>query len=307
MSDNLSQSTPYPILQQYNHTNDFVTPLIQKDELGEIRGSGTFNPAPFYTQTTDRGHAFSNLYGNNEYNVPPRDKRSTNYLNDMYVPNKGELFLNPSGAVELKNSWDKNKNNDIFSYNGDDYTYYDEYQRWALTTSRKTDPILQPYLFSKLNVKFIQDSVKDYVKKYRNIEINTEQDINGLLNLMMSNYLLAWTGGGIYTNNMFAITPNSPTPNSSEMISILGQLNKHIIEQYLKSVLSGLNMYDTYINDISTLPVPLTRPVPTDMKGSRVLAFKGFFEDNHAFTNNVDSFNLRNTLPGKINSTNFGN
>ena len=124
---------------------------------------------------------------------------------------------------------------------------------------------------------------------------------------MMGQYLGAWSGGGIYTNNQCSATPSFPTPSSCNMENVLAQLNKNIIEKYVQSVLSGLNMYETFINDISTLPIPTTRPVPTDVKGSKVLGFKGFFEDNHKFTNEIDSFNLRNTLPGKINSLNFGN
>ena len=61
------------------------------------------------------------------------------------------------------------------------------------------------------------------------------------------------------------------------------------------------------MNDISKLPTPLSNPVNTGVKGSNVLGFKGHFENNHEFTKNINSFNLRNSDPGKINSVNFGN
>ena len=50
------------------------------------------------------------------------------------------------------------------------------------------------------------------------------------------------------------------------------------------------------MHDISHLPIPQTHPVNTNIKGSNVLGFVGHFEDNHKFTKNIDSFNLRNLI-----------
>ena len=53
--------------------------------------------------------------------------------------------------------------------------------------------------------------------------------------------------------------------------------------------------------------VPLDNPVYLTNKGSKELGFVGFFEDNNEFTRNIDSFNMRDIIPGKIDSVNFGN
>lgn len=283
-----------PLLANYNHTNqEGVYPLITSDSLANIRGDGLYNPAPLYLQTTDRGHAFSKLPGYSEY------------FNQGYGPVTGDIYVNPSGAVDVQGTWEKNTNSDIKSQTGDNYEYYDEYQRWALNATRKADPYLLPFLFSKINVKFIQDSVVDYVKKYRNITINTRQDTDNLLNLMLTNYTLFYESPGIFQNNDCATMPYQN--DSSHFSSILGNLNKNIIEKYVQSVLSGLNMHEYYMKDISTLPMPLTNPVSVSNKGSKVLGYVGPFEDNHAFTKSIDSFNTRDLIPGKINSTIFGN
>ena len=55
-----------PLLAHYNNTNNRVSPLIFSDDknhesLANIRGSGLYNPAPSHIQTTDRGHALSNI------------------------------------------------------------------------------------------------------------------------------------------------------------------------------------------------------------------------------------------------------
>lgn len=287
-----------PLLANYNNTNNIVSPLIYSDDknhasLVDIRGYGLYNPAPLYLQTTDRGNAFSDT------------STYQNYFDKNYVPNTGNLHINPSGAVDVEGTWEKNTNYNIDLPNGDNYKYYDEYQRWALNSTRKVDPYILPFLFSRINVKFIQDSVIDYIKNLRNITINTRQDTDNLLNLMLNNYILYYESNGIFTDNDCAILPNQN--KSTNFSSILGNLNKNIIENYVKSVLSGLNMHEYYMKDISTLPVPLSNPVLITNKGSNVLGYVGPFEDNQEFTKNINSYNLRDTIPGKIDTLKFGN
>lgn len=280
-----------PLLTSYNHTNNnSVYPLITIDELANIRGSGMYNPAPLYLQTTNRGNALS---------------KPDKYDNNSYGPVNGELYVNPSGAVDVKGTWESNINYDIKPESGDNYKYFDEYQRWALNVTRITDPYILPFLFSKINVKFIQDSVVDYVKKERNITINTRQDIDHLLNLMLKNYILYYQSNGIPANNNCATSPSEN--QSSSFSSILANLNKSIIEKYVQSVLSTLNMSEYYLNDISKLPTPLSNPVLVSNKGSNVLGYSGPFENNHEFTRNISSFNSRDLIPGIIDSVKFGN
>ena len=285
-----------PLLADYNRSNEGVSPVINADKLGELRGSGLYNPAPIYMQTTDRGHAWSNVGSN-----------STNQklANEIYGPVTGQLYQNPSGAVDVEGSWESNTNYNIKPITGDNYEYYDEYQRWALNATRQSDPYILPFLFSKINVHFIQDSVIDYVKKYRNITINTRQDTDNLLNLMLSVYMLYYQSKGVYQNNDCAT--ESYQNNSTLFSTVLGNLNKNIIEKYVENVLSGLNMYEYYMKDKSTLPMPLTNPVAVSDKGKNVLGFEGYFSDNHAFTRSIDSFNVRNVIPDKLHNRLFGN
>lgn len=279
-----------PLLASYNHTNEGVTPLITADNLANIRGSGLYNPAPLYEQTTNRGNAYSNIK-----NTP----------DESYVPINGNIYVNPSGAVNVDGTWEKNINDEIKPSSGDNYEYYDEYQRWALNVVRKSDPYILTFLFSKINVKFIQDSVIDYVKKARNITINTKQDIDNLLNVMLNNYILYYQSNGIFSNNDCSTLPSENS--SCNFSSILGNLNKNIIETYVKSVLSGLNMHEYYMKDISTLPMPLSNPVLVSNKGSNVLGYVGPYENNQQFTKNINSFNTRDLIPAKLNQNNFGN
>ena len=205
-----------PLLASYNHTNDGVAPLIPGVTLAEIRGSGEYNPAPLYPQTTNTGHAYSEL------------NTHTNIFDNSYGPVKGELYQNPSGAIDVKGTWESNINYNIEPPDGSNYKYYDEYQRWALNVTRKVDPYLLPFLFSKINVKFIQDSVVDYIKTARNITIETKQDTDNLLILMLNDYLSYYSSNGLYSSNDNLIKPSESSACSFQ--SILGNLNKNIIE-----------------------------------------------------------------------------
>ena len=290
-----------PILAQYNNTNNGVSPLINADDnsmnsLVNIRGYGKFDPAPQYPQSHNYGHALSKIQPDND---------------PIYSQQFGNLYQIPAGAVQTKNSWDNNINSKLELPGNDlggiksNYEHYDDYQRFAYNTTRKSDPYLLPFYFSKINVKFIQDKVVNIVEKERGIKINTEQDIEGLLNIMISNYTHAWDSKGIIGSNSYATKP-SEDPNTY-FSNILARLNQYTISQYVKLVLSTLNITEYYMRDISNLPMPLSLPVSTQMKGKNQLGFVGFFENNQKFTKEIDAFNTRNVLPGKIDSIKFGN
>ena len=290
-----------PLLASYNNTNQGYSPLIKADDntmnsLANIRGYGMYNPAPQFSQSHNYGHALSKV-------KPPEDP--------VYSPEFGNLYQTPAGAVQIEDSWNNNINKNLKLPGNDlggvksNYEYYDDYQRFAYNTTRKSDPYILPFYFSKINVKFIQDKVVSIVEKERGIKINTEQDIDGLLSIMISNYTHLGGSNGIIGSNQCATKP-SEDPNTY-FSSILAKLNQYTIEQYVKLVLSTLNITEYYIRDISNLPMPLSQPVDTGNKGKNQLGFVGFFEDNHEFTRAIDSFNARNVLPCKINSVKFGN
>ena len=77
------------------------------------------------------------------------------------------------------------------------------------------------------------------------------------------------TSNGLFMNNQCS---NEVSDNTScNQNSILAKMNKYVIENYVQSVLSGLNMNEYYQKDISQLPIPLSRPVSSDIKGSNNL------------------------------------
>lgn len=227
---------------------------------------------------------------------------NTLYSNIPNYKNTQNLYVTPVGSIEQENSWN------IVKYNLKpvDYTDYgncDKYQQWAYKATQLLDPYLLPYYFSQVNVKFIQDSVVNYVKKLRNITIETKQDTNNLLEIMLSNYWSIRHNNTAIINNSKTISPSGNT--ECLLSNILSNLNKITIEQYIKNVLSTLNVSEYYMKAISTLPMPLSNPTYISNKGQNELGFIGYFEDNHKFTNNLSSFNSKDLVPCTPPKTNI--
>lgn len=152
---------------------------------------------------------------------------------------------------------------------------------YAQKSTHVCDENIQPLFFSELNIKYIQDRVKFYIKKLKNIEISDQSlnnDKNSLINLMRSNYIVS--NESIKFNNL----------NIEDTIS---ELNKSVIEKYVNDVLSGINMYNYYISDISNMPIPLSRAKTTSIKGVNVLSPQVGFEDNTDRNQIIGAFNTR--------------
>ena len=281
------------LLGEYNHTRNIYPASINIDDIADIRSSGNYNPAPLFLQTTDRGNAFENV--------------NKNMKDTLFEPIAGNLELSHANSVQLENTWDTNSS--YYLNNGnrhmDDSKLYDNYQLWAYNTLRTQDPYLLPYLFSKINVRFIQNSTKKYIKENRNLDINTEQDTEELLQIMADIYRLYYSSNGIVGADKNV--KYSYQDSNGNVKNILANLNKHIIEKYVSMALSSINMYEYYMNDISKLPTPLSLPTNSNNKGSNELGFIGHFEDNHTFNQNLISYNMRNSMPGTLNYNTFGN
>lgn len=258
---------------EYNKINTEKDPaLMQIDKLSELRGTGKYNPAPNYAATTD-------FISEKTYNTSDIKEYRNNVNNGILNNTVKDLYMNSSSSVEIKNSWNKNQNLQNPNLN------YDNYQIYALNTIRRTEPIILPYFFASVNVNFIKKKVIDYIFKIKNIKINTDQDTDNLLNLMITKYYDAF---------------DSFATDKITFPEILGNLNKSVIEDYVKNVLSGINMYDYYIKDISNLPTPLDRPTNVNVKGKNELGFLGYFENNNEFSRNLQSYNMKNVVPGPL-------
>ena len=145
------------------------------------------------------------------------------------------------------------------------------------------NPYVQLF-FSEINVKYIQARTKEEVKKLRNQNINTEIIYNSLQNLMQETFALAYEG------KTPIFKPNSGVNNLKNFIS---NLNRQVISRCVKNAISAIDMHKYYLNDITTLPYPLERPMFTSNSGSNVVSQQVGLGTVEEFNRDIREWNQR--------------
>ena len=118
---------------------------------------------------------------------------------------------------------------------------------------------LSQVFFSEQNIQIIQNGIRAGVYKKSNGQyVIGPQDCDSLKIVMRSIFLQ-------YSANQ----PNNITEQITE-------LNKIVLEYCIQQVYSEAQGYMTYVNDVSTLVVPIERPVMTS-NNDRQLELKSWF------------------------------
>lgn len=118
---------------------------------------------------------------------------------------------------------------------------------------------LSQVFFSEQNIQIIQNAIRAGVYKRSNGQYTIgPQDCDSLKIIMRSVFLQ-------YSANQ----PNNITEQVTE-------LNKIVLEYCIQQVYSEAQGYMTYVNDVSTLVVPIERPVMTS-NNDRQLELKSWF------------------------------
>lgn len=114
--------------------------------------------------------------------------------------------------------------------------------------------------FSKMNFQALQNGIRYMVyDKSNGRHIIGEQSNNELAVIMQTMYL---------------------RHGQDQMYNIVEQvrtLNAKVLEYAVPEILKELDMYEKYLKDQSSLPVPLDHSTNVSSKGEKVLEFKGFF------------------------------
>lgn len=149
---------------------------------------------------------------------------------------------------------------------------------------QSTENALLQLFFSEINIKYIQDRVVDEILKLRNQNISTEIDSMNLQNLMQVTFTLAYQG------KMPQLITDSEVCNLKNLLS---DLNKQVINRYITHAVSTIDMHKYYINDITTLPLPLERPTYTSIKGSNVVSQEVGLGTVEEFNRDIREWNNR--------------
>ena len=127
-------------------------------------------------------------------------------------------------------------------------------------TGNWSNTILSRAFFSKENIQIIHNGIRAGVYKASgNTHIIGNQDINNLKIIMRSIF---------FENAKF--TPNQVTKE-------IGHLNNLVLQQCIHQVLNEIVSYTKYKEDVSTLSVPISKPISDNIKGRNSLEMKPFF------------------------------
>ena len=118
-------------------------------------------------------------------------------------------------------------------------------------------PMNQAY-FSAANFQIIQNGIRKSVHDHTG-KIIDPVGSDDLFMVMRAIYLQ-------YSRNL-------PTQIAQQ----IADLNARVVAWCVPKIVAEVNMYATYIHDITTLPVPIEQPVNQSSAGTRSLPFKPFF------------------------------
>lgn len=135
------------------------------------------------------------------------------------------------------------------------FSNYDE-----AITGNWSNTILSRAFFSKENIQIIHNGIRAGVYQASgNTHIIGNQDLNNLKIIMRS----------IFFENAKFI-PNQVTKE-------IEQLNHLVLQQCIPQILNEIVSYTKYKEDVSTLSVPISKPVSDNIKGRNSLELKPFF------------------------------
>ncbi len=118
--------------------------------------------------------------------------------------------------------------------------------------------LLNQTFFSEANFQIVQNKIRYEVYK-KTQQIIDPQSADDLFMIMRATYL--------------QFGKNLPTNIAGQV----AELNQRVAEWCVPKIVAEMQLHETYLKDISTMPVPLAHPVSQSSAGTKSLPFKPFF------------------------------
>ena len=167
----------------------------------------------------------------------------------------------------------------------------DPYLQYGLKANNTVITSLNSLFFNKKNVQYLQKRILDDVYQLSGVKIKPQSE-DALLVIMNNKYQYSLYGWLPSTSVVHLAQPRGGKPCS--LTDRLTRLNQAVLQDVIKQVIGGMNMYMQYYKDASSLPTPLSRPTNVSSKGGRVLQENiGLHSGN---SRAISSFNLRNNV-----------
>ncbi len=121
---------------------------------------------------------------------------------------------------------------------------------WALRAAHHQPNEFNTAFFSRKNVDHIQSRIARDVKRLSGFTVGRQSD-QALSIIMLGMYIEYSKNTGGYVN--------------------IDALNRAVLAECVRQVISGINAYSGYVRDASTNAKPIPRPENPSIKGTRVL------------------------------------
>ena len=125
----------------------------------------------------------------------------------------------------------------------DENILYSNYKQYSLKGIIE-DNKLSNYFFSEENIELIQGTIRYNIFQKKK-KIISKQSREEIFTIMRSIYLQSGS---------------TRISTDRDVSNTIDRLNKMVIDYSVEHILSKLNQYDLYLNDISKLPEPMERP-----------------------------------------------
>jgi hypothetical protein len=285
MYSNIEKLGQIPTLAQYGNI------LTTSKDAAQARGSGNYNPPPRWEQSIDRGYAFENAY---PMYIKETDKANGHSKTVSEASNMENLnlahFNTPSDLGDSLRKRAYTVGSTGLHEQSPGEWEGSHYVMWAAKSMQMAPDTLLNYFFSTENVNYLQDRTVSEIKRLRKKDI-AKQSIDELLIIMRNKYIYALSGWLPQANNPNVPQGRGPAPCSIE--ERLTRLNKSVLEETVKQVLSGLDQYAQFYMDQASLPMPMSHPTYASMAGSRGLSESIGFNSGNDRTLAANSFNMR--------------
>ncbi len=293
--------------------------MIPANNLALLRGAGAYNSAPNYVQSINRGSNDSKALDVYEWTKPQQSQNQNQNQNQNQQTMQGQYKYQQGqmqgGRVSVPVPVPSFADN-IYQTDIDNTEQYEvgtsnfhpeptnswsstpgKYVQTAMASMKITNSALLNFFFSDENVDYLHNRLISEIWRIKNVKID-KQSTDELLVIMRNKYLYAIQGyqnhpGGSFVHQRGPVSQNglAYTPNGlSDQISLL---NKSVLEETVKSVLSGITEYARYYKDASSMPMPLSHPVISSQKGSKALQENLGFESSIDVSNAMSSYNER--------------
>jgi hypothetical protein len=125
--------------------------------------------------------------------------------------------------------------------------------------------LLNQTFFSEANFQIVQNKIRYEVYRKTQMVIDP-QSSDDLFMVMRAIYLQ-------FGKNQ-----------STNIVGQIEELNQRVAEWSVPKITAEMEMYQTYLKDISSMPVPLPHPMSQSSAGTKSLPFKPFFgEQDHQY------------------------